>query len=178
MASGMSRMLFPLPAEFAHKYAGEKLDPRAAIAGRSSGTATAAASGEPWTSGLFDRGSWIECQAGWARSVITGRARLGGVPVGVIAVETQTVMLNIPADPGAPDSSERIIPQVRSRSPKVYGGAQSCNESHLSHPRLSSLCRAAALPTKHGLFEQCEGAGAEDEAGTLLCAACYCSGCA
>ena len=51
-------------------------------------------------------------QAGWARSVVTGRARLGGVPVGVIAVETQTVMLNIPADPGAPDSSERIIPQV------------------------------------------------------------------
>jgi acetyl-CoA carboxylase/biotin carboxylase 1 len=64
-------------------------------------------------SGLFDRGSWTESQAGWARSVVTGRARLGGVPVGIIAVETQTVMLNIPADPGAPDSSERIIPQVR-----------------------------------------------------------------
>ena len=69
-------------------------------------------SSEPWVSGLFDRGSWIETQAGWARSVVTGRARLGGVAVGVIAVETQTVMLNIPADPGAPDSSERIIPQV------------------------------------------------------------------
>ena len=63
-------------------------------------------------SGLFDKGSWIETQAGWARSVVTGRARLGGIAVGVIAVETQTVMLNIPADPGAPDSSERIIPQV------------------------------------------------------------------
>lgn len=93
--------------------AGEKLDPRAAIAGRgASTTAPAPAGGKPWASGLFDRGSWIECQAGWARSVVTGRARLGGVPVGVIAVETQTVMLNIPADPGAPDSSERIIPQV------------------------------------------------------------------
>ena len=46
------------------------------------------------------------------RSVVTGRARLGGIAVGVIAVETQTVMLNIPADPGAPDSSERILPQV------------------------------------------------------------------
>ena len=64
-------------------------------------------------SGLFDKGSWIETQAGWARSVVTGRARLGGIAVGVIAVETQTVMLNIPADPGAPDSSERIIPQAR-----------------------------------------------------------------
>lgn len=95
-------------------HTGEKLDPRAAIAGRSASVAVAA-SGEPWASGLFDRGSWIECQAGWARSVITGRARLGGIAVGIIAVETQTVMLNIPADPGAPDSSERIIPQVLSR---------------------------------------------------------------
>ena len=51
-------------------------------------------------------------QAGWARTVITGRARLGGTPVGVIAVETSTVILNVPADPGMPDSSERIIPQV------------------------------------------------------------------
>ena len=91
--------------------AGEKLDPRAAVAGRAMAAATP--SGELWQSGLFDRGSWVEAQAGWARSVVTGRARLGGVPVGVIAVETQTVMLNIPADPGAPDSSERIIPQVR-----------------------------------------------------------------
>ena len=40
------------------------------------------------------------------------RARLGGIPVGVIAVETQTVMLSIPADPGAPDSSERLVPQA------------------------------------------------------------------
>lgn len=31
---------------------------------------------------------------------------------GVIAVETQTVMLNVPADPGMPDSAERTIPQV------------------------------------------------------------------
>jgi acetyl-CoA carboxylase/biotin carboxylase 1 len=55
----------------------------------------------------------MESQAGWARTVVTGRARLGGVPVGVIAVETNTVMLSIAADPGMPDSSERVIPQVR-----------------------------------------------------------------
>ena len=42
-----------------------------------------------------------------------GRARLGGMPVGVIAVESATVMLQVPADPGMPDSSERTIPQVR-----------------------------------------------------------------
>ncbi|CAK0731625.1 hypothetical protein CVIRNUC_000020 [Coccomyxa viridis] len=88
----------------------EKLDPRAAIAGKTVGSLSP--SSEPWVSGLFDKGSWIETQAGWARSVVTGRARLGGIAVGVIAVETQTVMLNIPADPGAPDSSERIIPQA------------------------------------------------------------------
>lgn len=32
---------------------------------------------------------------------------------GVIGVETQTVMMNIPADPGMPDSTERTIPQVQ-----------------------------------------------------------------
>lgn len=42
-----------------------------------------------------------------------GRARLGGTPVGVIAVESATVMLQVPADPGMPDSSERTIPQAR-----------------------------------------------------------------
>jgi acetyl-CoA carboxylase/biotin carboxylase 1 len=44
---------------------------------------------EGWESGLFDKNSWTEAQAGWARTVVTGRARLGGIPVGVIAVETQ-----------------------------------------------------------------------------------------
>jgi len=112
----------------------EKLDPRAAIAGRPAppaslaveegggaggGSAVAAApssSSSPsdagWQAGLFDRGSWTEAQAGWARTVVTGRARLGGLPVGVIAVESATVMLNIPADPGAPDSAERVVPQA------------------------------------------------------------------
>ncbi len=48
--------------------------------------------------------------------MITGRARLGGTPVGVIAVETSTVILNVPADPGMPDSSERVIPQACSNT--------------------------------------------------------------
>lgn len=92
-----------LPAE------GEKLDPRAAIAGLE---LPPGSDPHSWQSGLFDRGSWTEAQAGWARTAVTGRARLGGVPVGVIAVETNTVMLNIAADPGMPDSSERVIPQA------------------------------------------------------------------
>lgn len=40
---------------------------------------------------------------------------------GVIAVETQTVMLNIPADPGMPDSMERSIPQVWPFQPFALG---------------------------------------------------------
>jgi len=31
---------------------------------------------------------------------------------GIIAVETATTLLNIPADPGAPDTSERTVPQA------------------------------------------------------------------
>jgi acetyl-CoA carboxylase/biotin carboxylase 1 len=61
---------------------------------------------------LFDRGSWFESHPEWARTVVTGRARLGGIPVGVIAVETQVVKRHLPADPGMPDSSEQVIPQV------------------------------------------------------------------
>lgn len=92
---------------------GEKLDARAAIAGRDTQpTPSAGAASSSWQSGLFDRGSWMEAHAGWARTVVTGRARLGGIPVGVIAVEVNTVMLSLPADPGMPDSSERVIPQV------------------------------------------------------------------
>jgi len=67
---------------------------------------------EGWESGLFDKNSWSEAQAGWARTVVTGRARLGGIPVGVIAVETQTVTRVVPADPGIPDSAEQSIPQA------------------------------------------------------------------
>lgn len=65
-----------------------------------------------WVSGLFDKGSWTEAHSGWAKTVVTGRARLGGFPIGVIAVETQTVTKNIPADPGMPESSEQMIPQA------------------------------------------------------------------
>lgn len=45
-------------------------------------------------------------------SVVVGRARLGGIPVGVIAVETRNVERRIPADPGNPESREVIEPQA------------------------------------------------------------------
>lgn len=44
----------------------------------------------------------------WAQTVIAGRARLGGVPVGVIAVETRTVELKLPADPANLDSEAKV----------------------------------------------------------------------
>ncbi|CAF4351266.1 unnamed protein product, partial [Adineta steineri] len=42
-------------------------------------------------SGFFDRDSFVEIMKGWAKTVVCGRARLGGIPMGVIAVETRTV---------------------------------------------------------------------------------------
>lgn len=39
--------------------------------------------------GFFDVGSWTETLAGWAKNVIAGRARIGGIPIGIICVETR-----------------------------------------------------------------------------------------
>jgi len=62
--------------------------------------------------GFFDDGSFQEYLAGWGRSVVIGRAKLGGIPMGVIAVETRNVDRKIPADPANPDSSEVVEPQA------------------------------------------------------------------
>ncbi|KAK6131147.1 hypothetical protein DH2020_035109 [Rehmannia glutinosa] len=80
-------------------------DPRAAICGAVDSTGK-------WLGGMFDKDSFIETLEGWARTVVTGRAKLGGIPVGIVAVETQTMMQVIPADPGQLDSHERVVPQA------------------------------------------------------------------
>lgn len=80
-------------------------DPRAAICGSLDNNGK-------WIGGIFDKDSFVETLEGWARTVVTGRARLGGIPVGIVAVETQTVMQVIPADPGQLDSHERVVPQA------------------------------------------------------------------
>ncbi|KJA13193.1 hypothetical protein HYPSUDRAFT_1080563, partial [Hypholoma sublateritium FD-334 SS-4] len=54
----------------------------------------------------------IEPLSGWAQTVVVGRARLGGVPMGVIAVETRTIERIVPADPANPSSSEQRIMQA------------------------------------------------------------------
>jgi acetyl-CoA carboxylase/biotin carboxylase 1 len=63
---------------------------------------------DEWDSGFFDRGSWEEIMLPWAQTVVCGRARLGGIPTGVIAVETRTVELNLPADPANLDSEAKV----------------------------------------------------------------------
>ncbi|KAI9884244.1 MAG: NADH:ubiquinone oxidoreductase [Watsoniomyces obsoletus] len=67
---------------------------------------------EGFLSGLFDRGSFVESLGGWARTVVVGRARLGGIPIGVVAVETRSVENVIPADPANPDSTEQITQEA------------------------------------------------------------------
>ena len=81
-------------------------DPRLLITGTPD-----ALTGE-WLGGLMDHGSFTEYMAGWAKTMITGRARLGGVPVGVILPEARNVVTRIPADPASPDSQERVVTQA------------------------------------------------------------------
>lgn len=106
-AGGPLPILNPLdPPERPVEYLPENsCDPRAAICG------TLDSSGK-WLGGIFDKDSFVETLEGWARTVVTGRAKLGGIPAGIIAVETQTVMQIIPADPGQLDSHERVVPQA------------------------------------------------------------------
>jgi len=62
-----------------------------------------------WASGFFDKGSFQETLSGWAQTVVVGRARLGGIPMGVIAVETRTIERIVPADPANPASFEQRV---------------------------------------------------------------------
>uniref|UniRef100_A0A803TBB0 Acetyl-CoA carboxylase alpha n=1 Tax=Anolis carolinensis TaxID=28377 RepID=A0A803TBB0_ANOCA len=82
-------------------------DPRWMLAGRPHPTQKG-----QWLSGFFDHGSFLEIMQPWAQTVVVGRARLGGISVGVVAVETRTVELSIPADPANLDSEAKIIQQA------------------------------------------------------------------
>lgn len=61
-----------------------------------------------WLSGFFDKGSFVETLSGWAKSVVVGRARLGGIPMGIIATENRTSEATKPADPADVLASESI----------------------------------------------------------------------
>jgi acetyl-CoA carboxylase/biotin carboxylase 1 len=62
--------------------------------------------------GFFDKGSFKEYLSGWGKSVVVGRGRLGGIPMGAILVETRLVDKVVPADPADPNSREAILPQA------------------------------------------------------------------
>ena len=61
-----------------------------------------------WISGFFDKDSFTESLAGWAKTVVVGRARLGGIPMGVIITENRTVEAIRPADPADLKASETV----------------------------------------------------------------------
>lgn len=63
-------------------------------------------------SGLFDKDSFQETLSGWAKGVVVGRARLGGIPIGVIGVETRTIDNLFPADPANPASTEFLVQEA------------------------------------------------------------------
>lgn len=66
--------------------------------------------------GFFDAGSFTEAMSEWGKSVVAGRACLGGMPMGCIAVETRTTEKTVPADPafaGAQQTTEQQAGQAR-----------------------------------------------------------------
>ncbi|XP_034186409.1 acetyl-CoA carboxylase isoform X5 [Osmia lignaria lignaria] len=97
----------PVEREISYVPTKTAYDPRWMLEGRYSQNGT-----NSWESGFFDRGSWQEIMRPWAQTVVTGRARLGGIPCGVIAVETRTVELHLPADPANIDSEAKTISQA------------------------------------------------------------------
>jgi len=100
-----TRCADPVDREISFTPSKSPYDPRHMLAG------CIAPSGEK-LSGFFDEGSFQEYLEGWGRSVVVGRAKLGGIPMGVISVETRNVDRRIPADPANPDSAEVVEPQA------------------------------------------------------------------
>ncbi|KMQ93420.1 acetyl- carboxylase [Lasius niger] len=96
----------PIDREIAYMPTKTAYDPRWMLEGR------LCTESNVWESGFFDRGSWHEIMRPWAQTVVTGRARLGGIPCGVIAVETRTVELHLPADPANLDSEAKTLSQA------------------------------------------------------------------
>merc|ERR1712151_397441 len=79
-------------------------DPRHMLAG-------APADDHNWLSGFCDHGSFHEYMSGWGKTVVVGRATLGGMPIGIVAVETRSVVRHIPADPA--DSTSHDIQEAQ-----------------------------------------------------------------
>jgi len=95
----------PIERDISFKVPSTPYDPRHMLAGVTAPDGT-------FESGFFDQGSFTEYLADWGKSVIVGRAKLGGIPMGVISVETRLVEQRIPADPANPASREAVLAQA------------------------------------------------------------------
>jgi acetyl-CoA carboxylase/biotin carboxylase 1 len=84
---------------------GTPYDPRMLLAGGEDDKGT-------WLNGFFDNDSFKETLAGWAKTVVVGRARLGGIPMGVVITENRTTENIKPADPADVKASEAIIQEA------------------------------------------------------------------
>lgn len=62
-----------------------------------------------WQTGILDKGSFFETMGGWAQTIVTGRGRIGGIPVAVIAAETRSIERVDPADPANESSTESRV---------------------------------------------------------------------
>lgn len=93
---------------------------------------------EGFMPGLFDKDSFVETLGGWAKTVVVGRARLGGIPMGVIAVETRSVENIKPADPANPDSMEQITNEA--------GGVWYPNSAFKTAQAINDFNRGEQLP--------------------------------
>ena len=60
--------------------------------------------------GFFDMESWNKYLSEWGKSVII--SRLGGIPMGAVAVETRLVGKIVPDDPADINSRKAVMPQV------------------------------------------------------------------
>lgn len=85
--------------------AGTPYDPRMLLAGGEDDKGN-------WQSGFFDKDSFKETLAGWAKTVVVGRARLGGIPMGVVITENRTAENVKPADPADVKASEAVIQEA------------------------------------------------------------------
>lgn len=64
------------------------------------------------TKGICDCHSFDEIMNEWAKTIIAGRARIGGIPIGVVSSELRNVKNVTPADPASPNSQSVEIHQA------------------------------------------------------------------
>ncbi|CAJ0566604.1 unnamed protein product, partial [Mesorhabditis spiculigera] len=62
--------------------------------------------------GICDSNSFDEIMSEWAKTIVAGRARLGGIPIGVLSSELRNVKTTIPADPACTDSQSIDVHQA------------------------------------------------------------------